>query len=171
MNLQKLMRTRSHIATGLWVTVLGTVAVTAWFLYAAHSASHATVVQGALNTGMRQQAARHARDRVKPTTKEHLAQWALLHKERRVDWGAMLQVIEDTASKEIELLEFAPDKQSRRIVLRGEAKNNLALLAYLDAVSGHPSMRKVRLIRRELVEWEKLVSVEFHIEGELVSSN
>lgn len=134
---------------------------------AAYRAQQQSVALEAGNQRLRVQAERDARERAKPVSAAHLAQWNGLQKERSVDWEGMFQVIEEATTKDIELLEFAPDKQYRRITLRGEAKDNKALVAYLDALTSHPRLRDVRLVRRELVEWEKLVTVEFQIEGNL----
>lgn len=125
------------------------------------------MAQTVSNARLQQLAGRLARERARPVSKEHLDQWILLQRERNVDWDGIFQIIEDAATEDIGLLEFAPDKQTRRIILRGEAKNNAGLVAYLDALTDHPKLRDVRLVRRELVEREKVVTVEFQAEAAL----
>ena len=103
----------------------------------------------------------------------HLAQeeqkrWAALKVERDFPWAALFQAVERAANVNIELLEFQPDKTNRRIVLRGEARDLKALIAYLDALTKQPALTQVHLVHQETVVRERLETVGFEMKATLV---
>ncbi len=92
-----------------------------------------------------------------------LKQWQALQQAVEFQWGAIFHVIEETASDDIELLDFAPDKESRRIVLRGMAKDDTALAGYLTDLAAQPRLRHVHLVHRMQEELQGVVTINFQV--------
>ncbi|PWF47844.1 hypothetical protein C7C56_013345 [Massilia glaciei] len=117
------------------------------------------------NERVRVRLARFAIPAVKPMDPEQAKQWQTLKDDREFPWNRGFKAIEGAATKDIELLEFVPDKVHRHLMLRGEAKDNAALIEYLDALTMQPHLRAVHLVRRQPAKREGLVFVEFEIRG------
>lgn len=103
----------------------------------------------------------------KPMDAKEVTQWQQLQGARDFPWADVFQAIENASTADVELLDFAPDKSHRRIVLHGEAKDAEALASYLDVLTEQKQLRGVYLARRQAVERDKLVTVEFEIRGAL----
>ncbi|HEY9102946.1 PilN domain-containing protein [Chitinimonas sp.] len=93
--------------------------------------------------------------------------WDAIQSERRFPWPNLLQAIEQTASKDIELLEFVPDKSGRQLVLKGEAKDQKALVVYLEALNEQPELHVVHLAHQQTLVRDRLETVEFEIRAKL----
>jgi hypothetical protein len=107
------------------------------------------------------------RPAARPVSADETKQTEALWEERAFPWEGVFEAIEAAASEDIELLDFSPDKQHKRFVLRGEARDHAALLAYLGALSSQPRLRNVYVSRRNIVERDKLVTIEFELHGGL----
>jgi hypothetical protein len=94
-------------------------------------------------------------------------QWAQLKLERDFPWDNVFHAIERTASPDIELLEFHPDKPNRVIVLRGEVKNIDALIAYLDSLTVKTGWAGVHLTHQEKVKHGALETISFEVKATL----
>lgn len=103
----------------------------------------------------------------KPMDAKETAQWQQLQGARDFPWEQVFQAIENASTADVELLDFAPDKSHRRIVLHGEAKDAEALTSYLDVLTEQKQLHGVYLARRQAIERDKLVTVEFEIRGAL----
>lgn len=113
-----------------------------------------------------QQAARN----VPPPSKQQVdeqKQWAQLKLERDFPWNKVFRVIERSATPDIELLEFHPDKLNRMIVLRGEARNVDSLLMYLQSLGARSDWSEIHLTHQQTVQRDKLVTVSFEIKAKL----
>jgi hypothetical protein len=77
--------------------------------------------------------------------------WAALRTEQSFDWYTVFHALERANNPEIELLEFLPDKAGRRIVLRGEARTQEALIAYTSALSIQTAFSELYLANQKLV--------------------
>ena len=94
-------------------------------------------------------------------------QWAQLRLERDFPWDKVFRAIERTASPDIELLEFHPDKPNRVIMLQGEARNMEALLAYLGSLSAKTGWSGVHLTHQEKVKHGALETISFEVKASL----
>ena len=94
-------------------------------------------------------------------------QWALVRVEKDFPWERVFRAIERTASQDIELLEFHPDKINRTIVLRGEAKHVDGLLAYIQDLTVKTSWTNVHLTHQEKVRHGALETISFEIKATL----
>ena len=92
-------------------------------------------------------------------------QWVQLKLERDFPWDNVFHAIERTASPDIELLEFHPDKPNRVIVLRGEAKHVDGLLAYLDNLTVKTGWADVHLTHQEKVKHGALETISFEVKA------
>jgi hypothetical protein len=103
----------------------------------------------------------------KPAEAERLRHWTEMHADRDFPWARVFQAVEGADRNTIELLEFRPDKRNRRIVLRGEAKDRDALVAYIQALSEQPGLEQVHLLHMQGKLREKLETVEFEIKASM----
>ena len=94
--------------------------------------------------------------------------WAALKVERNFAWEPVFLAVEQTASPDIELLEFRPDKTRRRVEMRGNAKDRKALTSFLAALAEQPSLGKVYLAHQKSVARGGLEAVTFKINATLV---
>jgi len=99
---------------------------------------------------------------------EFQKKWAQLSAERDFPWTRLFQAIERSSNKEIELLELAPDKNSRLIILRGEAKNVVALTDFIDRLNNQEGMTSVYLSHQEIIQRERLETISFEVKAKLL---
>ncbi len=94
-------------------------------------------------------------------------QWAQVQLEKDFPWERIFRAIERTASPEVELLEFHPDKLNHVIVLRGEARSVGGLLAYLQALTAKTGWGDVHLTHQEKVQHGALETISFEVKATL----
>jgi hypothetical protein len=113
------------------------------------------------------QAAKARSDVPKPGKQEleDAKKWAALAAERNFAWDALFAAVERTASRDIELLEFQPDKQSETVILSGEAKDYRALVAFLEALAAQPALHNVYLSHEQSLAHDRLETVSFEIKA------
>ena len=95
--------------------------------------------------------------------------WTALKVEREFNWEPLFKAIEKSSTKEIELLEFLPEKNNRLIVLRGEAKSHQALITFLEALALQTSLDKVHLAHQQMMSHEKIVTISFEVKATLLA--
>lgn len=122
----------------------------------------------AMLTARRVERARTARavrppPKLRPGEQEEQKRWAALNAERAFAWAPVFAAVERAASPEVELLEFQPEKEQRRISLQGEARNREALTAFLQALARQPVFRNVHLRHQEKRTRDRLETVQFEI--------
>lgn len=106
---------------------------------------------------------------VKPVEKksqgalEEQKKWASLKAERDFSWAAVFAAVEKAGSAEIELLAFKPDKGNRTVLLGGEARDQKALMAFLDALAEQANLKNVHLTLQQRKKRERLETVVFEI--------
>jgi hypothetical protein len=105
--------------------------------------------------------------RVTQIDPETTRKWQNLRAEIDFPWSEFFDVVEHATNAQVELLEMVPEKQNKAMVLRGEARDGKALLAYLSALDSAPQVREVFLTRRRSVARAELITVEFEIRATL----
>ncbi|MYN40408.1 hypothetical protein GTP55_13595 [Duganella sp. FT109W] len=105
--------------------------------------------------------------KIEPTKVEldELKQWALLQTERQFRWRPLFNAVEKSTSPDIELLEFQPDKANRKLLLRGEARDDSALLAFVDALAEQPALSHVHITHTKTRRRDRLVTVIFEVKA------
>jgi hypothetical protein len=98
---------------------------------------------------------------------ENMKRWGQLKMERDFPWEQVFRAVEKSASTDIELLEFKPDKMNRAIGLSGEARNRKALLTYLEQLSKQTALTGVYLTHQQTVQRENLETISFEIKATL----
>ena len=93
--------------------------------------------------------------------------WANMESERAFAWYPIFRALEAANSEDIELLEFAPDKAGRRLVLRGEARDLAALFAYVRTLSEQPAFRQLYLAHQKVESVGTLTTVAFELRAQL----
>lgn len=101
-------------------------------------------------------------------TPDQARHWQMLGAEIAYPWEDLFQAVERTATNDIELLEMTPDKLRRQMVLRGEARDNSALVKYVQKLAAQPSLHDVFVARMQSVERGSLLTVEFEIRMGLI---
>lgn len=99
---------------------------------------------------------------------EFQKKWAQLFAERDFPWTRLFQAIERSGDKEIELLELVPDKSSRLIILRGEAKSLRALTDFLERLNNQDVLTGIHLSHQEIIQRERLQTISFEIKTKLI---
>jgi hypothetical protein len=167
-NLESYLQPRRRLPFGLAMTTLVLLAGSAWL--AVHAWHRYDVIVGQKKANQDMQAAiAKTKQAPKPTRSEldKAKHWQELQEERDFPWFLVFQTIERANSKDIELLEFQPDKHNRRIVLRGEAKDSTALTSYLALLAAQPGMSQVHLLHQQNVLHDKLETVSFEIKASI----
>lgn len=98
---------------------------------------------------------------------EDQKRWAALKLEREFAWPPLFLAIERAGNADIELLEFHPDKASKRVILRGEARDHKALMTFLEKLESQTILKNVHLTHQENVARERLNTVTFEIKATL----
>lgn len=93
--------------------------------------------------------------------------WDALKVEREFAWKPLFLALERAGNNNIELLEFHPDKASKRVILRGEAMDHQALMTFLEKLESQPTLKNVHLTHQENVARERLVTITFEIKATL----
>jgi hypothetical protein len=91
--------------------------------------------------------------------------WATLVEERSFAWEPLFRAVERASSQDIELLEFRPDKNGRRVELRGRGKDRKALVAFLSKLSSQRSLANVHLSHQQSAAVGELEVVNFKIQA------
>lgn len=169
-NLVAYTRPRAQVAP--WVAVLATLSIVA-------AAAAGWLVWGQEQAGaaLRQQlAVARAATAVKPAPSlskaevEQAKRWSELQKERDFDWTRLFNALEMAGGPDIELLEFRPDKTGSTVVLRGEAKDEAALLDFMERLAGSKALKQVFLSHRKIRKRDRLVTLVFEIKASIAGS-
>ncbi|HEY8023548.1 MAG TPA: hypothetical protein VIF60_03210 [Burkholderiaceae bacterium] len=165
--LQNIIRPKPRRTALLWLASLVLLALAAGAGTLAYMRHQSVEQFQALRTALAAQQA--AQVVPAPNQQEQMEQkkWAQLRLERDFPWNGVFKVVEKVATPDIELLEFRPDKLNRTIVLKGEARNLAALLAYLDALGNQSGWSKVFLAHQQTVQRGTLETISFEIKGTL----
>lgn len=108
---------------------------------------------------------------VKPVVKksqgaqEEQKRWASLRAERDFSWAAVFAAVEKAGSADIELLAFKPDKGNRTVLLGGEARDQKALMGFLDALAEQPNLKNVHLTLQQRKKRERIETVVFEVKA------
>lgn len=89
--------------------------------------------------------------------------WSNLRAEQSFQWYRVFHALEAANNPDIELLEFIPDKAARRIVLRGEARNQEALSVYVAALAGQPAFAELHLAHQKIVRRASMDLLAFEV--------
>lgn len=154
---------RRHTLLWLLPLLLAAAAITATALVSRESDRLRRVVEK--NTSLQQIRAAGLAPvtKPKPAEAERLRHWQEMRADRDFPWRQVFQAVEGADRNTIELLEFRPDKRNRRIVLRGEAQDHDALVAYIQALSEQTALSQVHLLRMQRRTREKIETIEFEI--------
>ncbi len=102
------------------------------------------------------------------TVLEQQKRWADLAIERSFPWSRLFASVEKSVSADVELHELIPDKVSRQLFLRGEARDRAALIEFIDALSAQPMLVNVHLTSQDRKQRDRLETVEFEIKARLL---
>jgi len=94
-----------------------------------------------------------------------LKRWASLQVEREFSWGDVFAAVEKASSDDVELLAFEPDKANRTIQLKGEAHDQKALLAFIDALAQQPNLRNVHLTFQQRHKRDRVDTIMFELKA------
>jgi Tfp pilus assembly protein PilN len=94
-----------------------------------------------------------------------LKRWKALQAERDFSWGDVFAAVEKAGSEDVELLAFEPDKANRTIQLRGEARDQKALLAFVEALAQQPTLKNVHLIKQQRNKRDSVETLVFEVKA------
>jgi len=166
-DLSRYLRPYWHSSPWIWAAVLLLACMAAWLAGQAYELhTQALETQDRVEKLLARQA---ELAKFKPTPKEldELKRWTALKLERDFPWQKVFKAVERANSKDIELLEFQPDKRNRVIVLRGEARDLAALVSYLERLTLQAGLREVYLVHQQTVARDRLETVSFEIKATL----
>ena len=166
-DLSRYLFPHQHSSRWLWALVLILACLTVWLGFQAYQ-FHIQTAE--IQTRVEKLRVRQAAlEKSKPTQKELEEQkrWTALKQERDFPWERIFKAVERASSKDIELLEFEPDKRNRIIVLRGEARDLAALVSYLERLSLQAGLSDVHLVHQQNVTRDRLETVSFEMKATL----
>lgn len=99
---------------------------------------------------------------------EEQKKWESLHQERDFDWPSLFAAVERTGSNDVELLQFRPDKGNRQVLLGGEARDQKALMRFLDILAAQPTLAHVHLSHQQQKKRERLETIVFEVKARIV---
>jgi len=166
-NLIRILTPRSRIALPLLALSIVTVGLSVWLAilgFRAHGDKAAMTAHAA-----QLRAISVEKPKVEPTKAEleETKQWGLLQKERNFTWAPLFSAVEKASSQDIELLEFQPEKANRSLLLRGEARDDAALLEFVDALADQPVLSHVHITHRKIRHRDRLITIIFEIKANI----
>lgn len=103
------------------------------------------------------------------TQTEDLKRWTALKAERSFEWGPVFMAVERAGSPDIELLGFQPEKAAGRVMLRGEGKDGLAVVEFIERLGAQKVFTDVHLTRQKSTQRGRLTTMAFEIKARLVT--
>ncbi|WP_426337574.1 hypothetical protein ACN9MY_15015 [Pseudoduganella sp. R-31] len=101
------------------------------------------------------------------TQVEDLKRWNVLKAERGFNWEPVFVAVERAGNADIELLAFQPDKPARQLVLRGEAKDGLAVVEFIERLGRQRNLMNVHLTRQKNMQRARMMTIAFEIRATL----
>ncbi|WP_426323377.1 hypothetical protein [Pseudoduganella sp. R-43] len=101
------------------------------------------------------------------TQVEDLKRWNALKAERGFNWEPIFVAVERAGNADIELLAFQPDKPARQLVLRGEAKDGLAVVEFIERLGRQRILMNVHLTRQKNMQRVRMSTISFEIKATL----
>jgi len=164
-DLERLLRPRSHAVATLWLVAAALVAVAAWLTMDVYARFNELARERAIIARLQDTSYRRPPPKMSREDRERDRRLSAMEAERSFRWYPVFRGLEEASSEDIELLEFAPDKVNRTFVLRGEARDGEALLAYLSSLSEQPGFNDVHLAHQKLERRDNLTVQSFEIRG------
>ena len=165
--IQIYLRPRPRRTAWLWLVSLSMFALAAWIGTMAFVRHQALMQLQQQQSDLLAQQASRVVPAPNHQEQEEQKKWIQFRAERDFPWNGIFKVVEKVATPDIELLEFRPDKLNKHIVLRGEARNLVSLLAYLDALNSQSGWTNVYLAHQQTVQRGTLETISFEIKGTL----
>lgn len=145
------------------------MALGAWLAFLAHERHEVRIAAQLQLAALR---AAHVKKPVSEPTKaetETAKRWAALLAERDFRWAPLFAALENAGNPDIELLEFQPDKANRRVSLRGEARDEAALQAFLASLAGQGALQRPHLVHEKIRQRDRLSTIAFEIKAGLAA--
>ena len=79
-------------------------------------------------------------------------------------WAQLLRTFDGISSKQVALLEFVPDPNTRKIAVTAEARNSAQMTRYLETVKKQDGLSNVRLVHHEINATDPLQPMRFEFE-------
>lgn len=161
------LRPPSVLGWRFWLLIVAVCAATGWI---AHRAVHTQAAADRTEARVLRTRAELTRQVVREQRKAEPAiakRWAALVAERDFSWGDVFAAVESAGSDDIELHAFEPDKPSHVIAIKGAARDQRALLVYLQALAQQPMFRNVHLTHQSTNKREKGEAVSFEVKAAL----
>lgn len=117
------------------------------------------------------QAAQPAARKPTKAEQEQTRHWSELEAERNFEWTRLFRAVERADSADIELMELAPDKRNRKVLLRGQARNSQALINYIDALSEQQMFKQIYLGHQQTTTKDGTETIAFEIKLSLQQSS
>jgi hypothetical protein len=91
--------------------------------------------------------------------------WTALRAERDFSWGPLFAAVEHAGNEDIELLGFEPDKVNRKVVFRGEARDALAVVEFLERLASQKVLKEVHLAHQKKMVRGRINPIAFEIKA------
>lgn len=146
----------------LVVAILG---ASFWLAFLARLESRNTIAVGKQYEVLRTESMPKALPKLSKTQTEDLNRWAALKAERSFSWEPVLVAVERAGNSNIELLAFQPDKAAHMLTLRGEGKDELAIVEFIERLGRQRILRDVHLARQKKMQRAAMTSISFEIKA------
>lgn len=166
-NMERLLRPRGRAGSAMWMGAVALLAIAAWLSEDAYVRFDVLRREQAAVDRLRVPVRPASPPPLSREDREHDRRLAALHAERGFRWYPVFKGLEQASSEDIELLEFAPDKVNKTFILRGEARDTAALLAYLAALAQQESFGDVYLAHQKQGRRDNLAVQRFEMRGRI----
>ncbi|MCG2583863.1 hypothetical protein [Massilia sp. TS11] len=164
---RKKLRPRSLTGAVLWGAAAILLCGALFAGARAWQSQQALQIQEAQLDLLKQARKKQAQQRPKPAELEEQRKWTAMQAERDFPWPAVFQAVERSNRKDIELLEFVPEKSTRHLILRGEAQSREAIVSYLEVLAAQPIVETAVLTHEQSSKHDKLMTYSFEIKIKL----
>lgn len=148
-----------------WLVVFVLFALTCWLALMALRADNAADRAGQRLAQLHAAQAKRVVPVAVPIEPAMLKRWKALQAERDFSWGDVFAAVEKAGNEDVELLSFEPDKANRSIQLRGEARDQKALLAFVEVLAQQPNLTKVHLIKQQRNKRDHVETLVFEVKA------
>jgi len=85
-------------------------------------------------------------------------------------WAALLGAIEQTATREVAILQLQPDAEQRLLRLTAEARHREAMFEYLRRLSAAPGLAEVHLVSHQVQPNDPQHPIQFSVQAAIRES-
>lgn len=80
-------------------------------------------------------------------------------------WGSLIQAIEQSATRDVAILQLQPDAETRSVRLTAEARNRQAMFDYLRRLGAAPGLGDVHVVSHQVQREDPRQPIQFSVQA------